>query len=195
MCGEYGEEGGRPHYHALLFGMDFPDKYRWRKSNGIQTYRSQKLEDLWQLGHCEIGAVTFESAAYVARYVMKKITGDAALDHYAYGVDEDTGEVLTRVPEFCHMSLKPGIGAGWLERFGSDVYPHGKMVVRGVESKPPRYYDKVFRRFDRKKYEDMVLDRGAFITSEQHAEGSAERLRVRELVTEARIGALKRNKF
>ena len=194
MCGEYGEDFGRPHYHAVLFGMNFPDRYRWRKVNGHQLYRSPKLEALWQLGHCEIGAVTFESAAYVARYCMKKITGDAAEAHYSY-VDEDTGEVCRREPEFCHMSLKPGIGARWLEKYQSDVYPAGEMVVRGVKSKSPRYYDKLYRRVDRVEHDYMKSERAANITPAQHAEGSASRLKVREAVATARVSSLKRNNF
>ena len=31
-CGEYGERKGRPHYHACIIGLDFPDKFFWRVS-------------------------------------------------------------------------------------------------------------------------------------------------------------------
>ena len=72
--GEYGENYGRPHYHAALFGEDFSDdRYVWRTTeSGHTVYRSPRLEKLWTLGNCEIGELTFESAAYVARYIMKK---------------------------------------------------------------------------------------------------------------------------
>lgn len=71
-CGEYGEKLGRPHYHAILFGLDFADKTKWKMRRGYQTWRSKSLEKLWPFGHSEIGSVTFESAAYVARYILKK---------------------------------------------------------------------------------------------------------------------------
>lgn len=93
-CGEYGDKLGRPHYHACIFGHDFEDKYFWRKSDsGYPVYRSPVLEELWTHGFSEIGTVTFDSAAYVARYIMKKVNGKDAKDHYT-SVDLGTGEVF-----------------------------------------------------------------------------------------------------
>ena len=75
------------------------------------------LEDLWGLGNCEFVSVTFKSAAYVARYIMKKVNGDEAAFHYC-DVDPDTGEILSEItPEFNRMSRRPGIGSRWLKRF------------------------------------------------------------------------------
>lgn len=71
-CGEYGEKLSRPHYHAILFNYDFPDKKVFSEKNGNTIYTSELLEDIWGKGFCTIGDVTFQSAAYVARYVMKK---------------------------------------------------------------------------------------------------------------------------
>lgn len=116
MSGEYGDDKSRPHFHALLFGYDFPEQVVCAKKGGHELFRSPLLERLWPFGFSSIGRVTFESAAYVARYVMKKVTGDLARDHYRV-VDPATGEIIDRVPEFCHMSLKPGIGGPWLDRF------------------------------------------------------------------------------
>ena len=82
MCGEYGEENKRPHYHACLFGVEFEDKELHRVRRGIPLYKSETLNKLWKLGFCTIGDVTFESAAYVARYIMKKVTGEKAEEHY-----------------------------------------------------------------------------------------------------------------
>lgn len=137
-CGEYGERTLRPHYHAILFNYDFPDKALFTTgSRGHRLYTSELLDSVWGFGHCQIGAVTFDSAAYVARYITKKITGDLAADHYA-----------GRAPEFSLMSRRPGIGRGWLDRFTSDVYPRDHVVVNGVKCRPPRYYDGVFEVVD-----------------------------------------------
>lgn len=144
MCGEYGEEFGRPHYHACLFNLGFRDQLYFKRVGDNILYTSGVLESLWPLGSSLIGAVTFESAAYVARYCMAKVTGTAAAGHYAV-VDADTGECRSRAPEFGRMSLRPGIGAPWLKRFMSDVYPKGEVVVNGHLAKPPRYYDKIFK--------------------------------------------------
>lgn len=84
MCGEYGEKQGRPHYHACLFNFRFSDMRLWQERNGVKLYRSAELERLWPFGFCSVGEVTFESAAYVARYIMKKVTGDAAESHYTF---------------------------------------------------------------------------------------------------------------
>lgn len=104
MCGEYGETYGRPHYHALIFGHDFQDKQLKRQNDqGNECYTSSELDDLWNKGRTELGSVTFESAAYVARYITKKITGEAAAEHY---------QGLT--PEFAKISTKYAIEKnGW----------------------------------------------------------------------------------
>lgn len=192
MCGEYGDDLSRPHYHACLFNCYFADRRRLSAGgSGATLYSSDLLSSLWPYGFSSIGDVTFESAAYVARYVMKKVTGDAAESYYTT-VDPLTGEVSKRVPEFNKMSLRPGIGATWFERFHSDVYPRDKVVVRGVESKPPRYYDKKFY----KSHPDLVDDfkYRRYTTAQSLAcDATDERLRVREEVTLARVNAFSRN--
>lgn len=189
MCGEYGENTKRAHFHVLLFGVNFSDRVRWSG----RLWRSAMLERLWPFGFSTIGEVTFESAAYTARYVMKKITGGEAEAHYRF-VDPVTGEVIDRVPEFCHMSLKPGIGAGWLERYHSDVFPSGTMVVRGVESKSARYYDKLYRRVDRAGFDVMKAGR-VESALDRYRDNYDDRLKVREVVTAARVRLLKRDTF
>ena len=105
-CGEYGTLLGRPHYHACIFNFDFPDKKLFTIRDGINLYTSQALDELWPYGFSTIGSVTFESAAYTARYIMKKINGDAAKDHYEY-VNPSTGEISLRKPEYTTMSRLP----------------------------------------------------------------------------------------
>ena len=104
-CGEYGEKYMRPHYHACLFNFDFPDKKIWKENNGNRLYISESLSELWPFGFVTIGDVTFESAAYVARYIMKKVNGDLAESHYER-VDWDTGEVYHLKPEYTTMSRR-----------------------------------------------------------------------------------------
>ena len=133
-CGEYGEQLGRPHYHALLFGFDFPDKeYSFTSPSGEDQYVSEILNKVWEKGNCTIGDVTFESAAYVARYCTKLITGDAAEAHYQ-----------GKQREYATMSRRPGIARGWYDQFKKDAYPSDFLIVRGAKCKPPRYYDSRF---------------------------------------------------
>lgn len=184
MCGEYGSETQRPHYHACIFGYDFPDKKPWRKTgSGSQSYRSASLERLWTHGNSEIGDVTFESAAYVARYCVQKVTGKNAKAHY--------GE---RTPEFNKMSLKPGIGANWFELWKKDVYPHDYVVIRGKETKPPKYYDKLLKRIDPDALE-MIKENRELDGYRHHQDNSPDRLEVKRIVTQARVKQLIRQEI
>lgn len=191
MCGEYGETTNRPHYHALLFGFDFLDKVYHSKSNGMVLYSSKSLDSLWGLGHCLIGAVTFESAAYVARYCVKKVTGKAADAHYS-SLDLETGEIVSRVPEFAHMSLKPGIGRPWLDKFQADIYPHDYVIIRGVKVKPPKYYDKIFDTRDPDAL-DYIKAQRELDASFHMLDNTWPRLAVKETVHKARSSTLVRN--
>ncbi len=140
-CGEYGESNQRPHYHAVLFGPQFLDRYDHPDFNRTGVWRSRSLERYWPYGFSELGTMTLASASYVAGYVRKKVRKDDFPDHYTR-VDRDTGELFEIEPEFARMSLRPAIGRRWLEKYWSDVYPRDFVVFDGVEAKPPRYYDK-----------------------------------------------------
>jgi len=146
QCGEYGDREFRPHYHAALFGLDFPDKCPTEKSkSGADQWVSATLDSVWGQGLATIGTLNFESAAYIARYVTKKVTGKKAAEHYAR-VDPFTGEMYQLEPEFATMSRRPGIAAGWFEKFAAEVYPSDEVISRGRRAKPPRYYDKVLEK-------------------------------------------------
>lgn len=142
-CGKWSPTLGRPHYHAVLFGVHFPDQRLYeRNERGDSLYESPTLTRLWGNGQCLIGAVTFESAAYVARYCCSKITGDRAAKHYRR-VDRETGEVYFLPPEYATMSLRPAIGRSWFEKYSAEVVSSDSVVMRGVEMRGPRYYDKL----------------------------------------------------
>jgi hypothetical protein len=155
-CGEYGSKTFRPHYHAIIFGIDFPDKklLYYDKENDVVHLRgtfykkifrrpkynhtiftSKTLEKIWPYGFSTVGSLTFESAAYTARYQLKKIYGDMAEDHYK-----------GRTPEFALMSRRPGIGHDWLKKFNNDVYPKDFFTLNGRKMSPPRYYDKILEK-------------------------------------------------
>lgn len=192
MAGEYGESYGRPHFHACLFGYDFPDRVvHARVGSGFFIYRSAILENLWPFGFSSVADFSFETAAYVARYIMKKVTGQAADMHYLV-VDKDTGELYNRTPEFCRMSLKPGIGATWFDKYGlTDVVVRDRVIVRGKSCPVPRYYDKILEKVDPLRLDDnkqkRELDRLA-----NRCDNTDARLEAKRRFTEARISFLKR---
>lgn len=192
MCGEYGESTFRPHYHVCLFGHDFSsDRYLHEVTkNGHPIYRSPSLEKLWPYGFSSVCELNFETAAYVARYVLKKITGSAAEDHYRYTCP-DTGEVSQLAPEYARMSLKPGIGQKWFDKYKNDVYHgHDYIVINGRKCKPPRYFDKLLRRVDPDRYDEVKMLR-EFDAYPLRSENMPDRLAVREQVKIAALNQLK----
>jgi hypothetical protein len=190
-CGEYGPKLSRPHYHVIIFGYDFADKVRFKMTGGVTSYTSEILEELWGKGFCTLGAVTRESAAYTARYVIKKMNGDLAEDHYSV-IDPHTGEIHVKPPEFTQMSLRPGIGASWFKRYRNDVYPHGHVVFQGgVKARAPRYYDILF---ERKFPATMAVIKDNRVKNAQlkFFDNTKDRLKVREQVATARLKQAKR---
>lgn len=190
MCGEYGDQFGRPHYHAALFGVAFGDRTPWRKSSaGFQLYRSKVLEAAWDFGGAEIGDLSFESAAYVARYCTKKVTGDMAESHYAKLVPE-TGELIQIPPEFARMSLKPGIGTDWFRKYGGHAIEHGFVIMDGRKLPVPKYYHSLMELADLDEFEFRSFERNKQVDFDN----SSERLRVREIVTRARYNVNQRSR-
>lgn len=148
LCGEYGTQTFRPHYHALIFGYDFPDRVLDDKGKrGDPLYRSATLDKAWGAGRCLIGNVTPSSAAYVARYVTKKANGELAKLNYRV-TDPETGVTWQLEKEFIRMSTKPGIGYGWYQKYSMDAFPSDFVVVEGKRVPVPRYYAKLLERDD-----------------------------------------------
>lgn len=136
-CGEYGENLSRPHYHAIIFNHDFTPRVHHSTRGGHRLYVSDELSKLWPHGFHYIGEVNFDSAAYVARYITKKIGGDLAAEHYQ-----------GRMPEFSLMSLKPGIGLEWFKKYHKDLFPTDFMIHNGVKNSVPRYFDNLLERLN-----------------------------------------------
>lgn len=178
-CGEYGDQLGRPHHHAILFNHEFTDLRFYKEDNGVPLFTSATLEKLWGHGLCSVGDVTFESAAYVARYALKKITGPAAEAHYA-----------GRHPEYLTMSRRPGIGRAFVDKYRKEIYRDDSCVVRGAECKPPRYYDSVQGREAPAVLAKVKARRRQAAAADVNSTG--QRLNVRETVKEASITFLKR---
>ncbi len=110
LSGEYGDNTSRPHYHAIIFGLsvsDFPDSYLYRRDDKAHTflYVSPGFSNFWQNGFCTIADASFDTMAYVARYVLKKqYRTDFVIDFYK-----------GREPPFIVSSRRPGIGADFFD--------------------------------------------------------------------------------
>lgn len=181
MCGEYGEENLRPHFHAILFGVHFADGKKYDAT--LST--SLTLDRIWGKGLAPYGAVTQDSAQYVARYSVKKVTGDPAKEHYER-VDMSTGEIVDCVPEFGRMSLRPGIGYPWFAKYYRDVYAaRDGVVLNGKTLSPPRYYNQCLEDADLELAADKDYERYVRSLVIDENESSPERLAVQETVTKA----------
>lgn len=193
-AGEYGSDSGRPHYHVCCFGFDFRDKFFWRLSDsGADVYRSDELDRIWGKGLTELGDLTFESAAYTARYCCKKVTGDMAEDHYTRMLQD--GRFVEVEPEFALMSRGGtgdglgGIGSGHYAKYGDEIYPQDECIVRGNRSKPPRFYDKLLEKESIEVYERVKAARRDFAESNKE-EQVLQRRTSREKVTKAKMDLL-----
>jgi hypothetical protein len=214
MAGEYGEKYGRPHYHACNFGWDPSDKQFYKKTaSGSIIYTSKELEDCWSIenrntgkkeliGFTSVGTLTFESAAYTARYIMEKNKGKVIMDDYGTSkwvpdndkyvtYDPITGEVYLKQSEYNKMSLKPGIGAEWIKKFKNDVYPNDYVVVRGKKMKPPKAYDKWYKNNSPYEYDELLYKRetNAKLNPDNH---DPKRLDAKRQILESRLSLLKR---
>lgn len=189
-CGEYGDQTGRPHYHAALYGSigcEGTDDLRTEEEpsrSGALQYSHADIAATWPHGLHRISELSFESAAYVARYVLKKMSGPTSANHYG-----------PRIPEF--QTSSNGLGKSHLidsegqPKWLSDVYPADHVVLPGRGAfMPPPYYDRILEKVDPGLFEKVKAARKAAhetLTSEQWLEENSERHRegeVRKLVTE-----------
>ncbi|UDN67761.1 replication initiator protein [robinz microvirus RP_110] len=192
-CGEYGDEFGRPHYHLLLFNVDFPDGVLCgHGKRGEPLYRSDLLYELWPYGTNYVGAVTFDSCAYVARYILKKVNGAPASDHYSVLCEH--GEIVDREPEFTVMSRRPGIGSTWFDSYHPEVFAYDSVITNAHEAKPPRFYDIRYELLDRQRMDRLRFARRhkALLRS---ADNTLSRLRVRETVELRKLAFFKKREF
>lgn len=187
-CGEYGMSYGRPHYHAVLFNHDFEDKVLWQKRDEVLLYRSASLECLWPFGYSSVGAVTFQSSAYVARYILKKVTGNPSLKHYER-ICPHTGMIFQRLPEFAQMSN--GVGKAWYEKYKSDCYPHDRVYVNDSWQRPPRYYDELYQLEEPEKWSAIKARREA-VGDVHRDDQTSRRLLDKETVKRSRLSMLQR---
>ena len=190
-AGEYGEEDWRPHDHAILFGYDFPDKefFKWSPS-GHAIYRSKVLEDAWSvrgssLGYSSVQDANFDTASYVARYVVKKRTNPAG----TFGPGPAEWHYKGRKPEY--SSNSNGIGERYYELFGHELWRDGYMIANGHKQPICRFLREKMKAEDPARYDEFVFD------GEAEMQASAfdrlpHRLKAREICHKAKHNNLKR---
>lgn len=188
--GEYGDQSLRPHYHALLFGLDFPfDSKIFKNTPGRELYISDSLTKIWGLGHATWGRVNMETANYVARYCTKKLRGDLGKAQNVR-LNLATGEEWTVRPEYSTMSRRPGLGTRWFKEFKPDVFPSDEVRLDGRRHRPPRFYDSLLEREEAEAYTAVkakrtraVVDLRSRSTGDEYEAG----LQAREAIAKSRL--------
>lgn len=121
LCGEYGPKTSRPHYHAIIFGMDA----------SLET--KEIIDYCWPNGYNSIKRFNRERAHYVAGYIQKKVYGKKASKiHY---------ENQNRIPPFSMMSK--GITLEYIKKNAADLKKRLIYMIKGVPRIIPRYFRKI----------------------------------------------------
>lgn len=145
LSGEYGDLSRRPHFHLCIFNLPITDlEFYANNFRGDVLYNSQILSDIWKRGYVVIGELNWESAAYTARYVVKKFKGKQSEEFY-----ESVGSVS---PEFCLSSRRPGLAGSYFDKEVENIYRHDCIQLpsskdRDGHTTVPRYFDKLLEKY------------------------------------------------
>ena len=165
-CGEYGSRTFRPHYHICFFNLKIPDKEPLNRNfENSMIWTSKEIEKIWGKGNIVIGKLTYESAAYTARYTLKK----------QYGLSKPIFEQKKIEPEFIIMSRRPGIGKPYYELKKDTIYKTDEIFIvnrKGdiFKNKPPKYFDYLY-----KTEEPEVMEELKALRKEQAEESEKKR--------------------
>lgn len=157
-CGEYGTQTLRPHYHMILMNcpLDISQFYDSHVDGNFKAHwKSHELEKYWQKGMHDIAEVEWSSAAYVARYCMKKLQKK---------ISKEEMLEIGKIPEFVRMSRRPGIGTTFYEENKEKIYANDEMIMRTVKGnvgsiKPPKVWDRRLEQENPTLYEQIKESR------------------------------------
>lgn len=155
IVSEYGEKLGRPHYHGIVFGVDFRAE-DWKpyfatlKADGNAIYSSSILEKIWRNGFVSIDRLTPHNIAYVCKYITKDgVRPSVKLFSRGFGksIFFNRDNTLT---SFGRDSFKNGF----------IVYPFGNS--RFFKSSIPKNIDRYLSLYDESLYNDVKEARREF---------------------------------
>lgn len=156
MCGEYGDQGQRPHYHAIMYNLPLHNIHFHQYNENHETlWRCEELEEIWGKGLIVAAEVNWNTCAYVARYITKKVGIPTQEKYY---------DCLGVNPEFFRMSRKPGIGRQYFEDHKNEIYNKDEIIIKKynggqMKVKPPKYYDKLYDSINTKEFELLKAKR------------------------------------
>lgn len=216
-AGEYGGATRRPHYHMILFGMPELDlKFYKRTDQGFLLYNCEWLDNIWKntedrnapcpfssapvaeglkedsLGYVVVGETSFETCAYVSRYVMKKQKGDTSSVYEEYNFE----------PEFSLSSRRPAIGREFFEKHYNELYSQDFVSVPTENGKKKlfnsKYYDNLLEQIDNEKYNKIketrraVQEAASKLKAQSRSKSYLEALEDEEYILKQRTNSLVR---
>lgn len=155
LAGEYGDTTFRPHYHACLFNCPLSGlEYKYSNNRGDHFFTCPDIESVWPYGYHLVSQFNWLTAAYTARYILKKQKGDNAELYEEAGIE----------PPFTRMSRMPGIGSDYFREHFVDIYDTDSIVLPPKEGKsnvvkPPKYFDNMLKGHDYELYEQVKAKR------------------------------------
>lgn len=124
--GEYGEQNGRPHYHALIYGADEND--------------GNAINQCWRQGLTHTVKITPANINYTAGYTAKKFV---LRDETRRERISDDGEIYKWQPPFIQMSRNPGIGGKAREH--TDSW-RSYAINNGTKMPVPRFLHEAWKK-------------------------------------------------
>lgn len=170
--GEYGGRTKRPHYHAIVFGLNLPDLKIFKVKKTYNIYKSQFLQDVWGKGFCTVGVCNSLTTAYTAQYSLKKskvvklrgnlsdfedfltedLYGQYRLDDHEFLKSQGLIE-----KEFLLMSRRPAIGKRFFDEHMQDIIDNDR--IDGCEFKHIRYFDKLIEKVSPEDLKRLKMER------------------------------------
>ena len=120
-CGEYGSETKRPHYHAIIIGVDIPT---------LRTLGNR----LWKMCDPECYKVELicpESIRYVTGYISKAVEADTIRYAKEHGIQKP------------YQRMSKNIGLKWMSKNKKEIREKLSIItIEGAIHPLPRYYKK-----------------------------------------------------
>lgn len=194
-CGEYGDRGQRPHYHCIIL-TDFELPLNFKFNKDFHNYYTCALcDEAWShKGFVIISDFTFEDAAYVARYCVKKVNN---IKKRTEEVNVRLGHVPIRTPPFSHMSTRPAICREYSEEHLFEIYKDDLIYTRRKDRiqalAPPRYFDKRLEVCDPDLY-DTIKERRKLnaLHATQSSDDFISMIKKKDIINESKFKFKKR---
>lgn len=193
-CGEYGTKNQRPHYHIIFFDCPFESKdfYNARLIEHEYYWQNKIIEKYWTKGISNVSEASWNTIAYVARYVTKKAYGDQA---------EDERAAKGQIAEFIRVSK--GIGKDYWDKNKEKILQTDSITIKngkGVhQCKPPKYFTRLLKKENEELYKTVRVKREKDNANMQkakdmtHTYGRLTELENQENTKKVQAGTLKRD--